>query len=157
MLYCCSDRADVQNVHILHLTTHEVILVTRVSESPFSEGWLEIKQRHNSLEMCVFTSAFLCVPLPFRTPPTPPPPLPRLSLRQGDGSRKGNGACVCNKGYAGSLCDSCNVTDHYEAYKDETKLVCSPCHKSCDGACAGVSELLGEGAVVLRRRLCRGE
>ncbi|XP_043212562.1 cysteine-rich with EGF-like domain protein 2 isoform X3 [Amphibalanus amphitrite] len=56
---------------------------------------------------------------------------------KGDGSRKGSGACACNKGYSGTLCNACNVTDHYEAYKDDNKLVCSPCHKSCDGACAG--------------------
>ncbi|MCL4122043.1 UNVERIFIED_CONTAM: hypothetical protein GTU68_054772, partial [Idotea baltica] len=53
----------------------------------------------------------------------------------GGGTRKGNGECDCNAGYEGELCTSCSV-GFYEAYKDETKVLCQPCHKACQGPCS---------------------
>ena len=62
---------------------------------------------------------------------------------KGSGTRKGNGKCSCNKvafhlvvfflsflnkEYGGDKCDQCS-SNHYESFRDETKLLCSPCHK----------------------------
>ncbi|CAG7728867.1 unnamed protein product, partial [Allacma fusca] len=55
---------------------------------------------------------------------------------KGAGTRKGNGDCSCDVGYAGKLCESC-AKDYYEAYKDDNKHLCSACHKSCLGGCSG--------------------
>ncbi|ODN00589.1 Cysteine-rich with EGF-like domain protein 2-A [Orchesella cincta] len=55
---------------------------------------------------------------------------------KGSGTRKGNGECSCETGYTGKLCDSC-AQNFYEAYKDTDKLLCSACHKACQGGCSG--------------------
>jgi len=55
---------------------------------------------------------------------------------KGGGTRKGNGKCQCSAEYSGELCDQCS-DGHYESFKDESKLLCSPCHKSCSGRCSG--------------------
>lgn len=44
----------------------------------------------------------------------------------GDGTRTGNGTCICNKGYSGSYCDECSA-NFYSA-----ENVCKPCHKACN-------------------------
>lgn len=53
---------------------------------------------------------------------------------RGSGTRKGNGTCLCDKGYKGDLCNDCDE-GFYEAYRDDEKLICSKCHVSCDGSC----------------------
>ncbi|KAL7642441.1 UNVERIFIED_CONTAM: hypothetical protein RMT77_007002 [Armadillidium vulgare] len=53
---------------------------------------------------------------------------------KGSGTRKGNGECDCNTGYEGSLCNKCS-SGFFEAYRDENKILCEPCHKSCDVYC----------------------
>lgn len=55
---------------------------------------------------------------------------------KGSGTRKGNGKCSCDSGYTGEVCNTCN-TGYYESFKDETKILCSECHKSCNGPCSG--------------------
>ena len=56
------------------------------------------------------------------------------SYVQGSGTRKGNGQCVCDKGYTGDLCQMC-AASFYESYKDEKKVLCTPCHSSCRDSC----------------------
>lgn len=53
---------------------------------------------------------------------------------KGSGTRKGNGKCVCDKGYSGDFCDIC-ADGFYESYRDTEKILCSPCHVSCVGKC----------------------
>jgi len=55
---------------------------------------------------------------------------------KGAGTRKGNGKCSCSKEYGGEKCDQCSM-GHYESFRDETKLLCSPCHKACASHCTG--------------------
>ena len=55
---------------------------------------------------------------------------------KGNGTRKGNGKCNCDNGYSGEKCEAC-AGGFYEAFKDENKLLCAPCHVSCDGGCSG--------------------
>lgn len=55
---------------------------------------------------------------------------------KGAGTRKGNGDCLCDKGYIGDTCLEC-ASGYYESYKDEETLLCSACHASCDGSCRG--------------------
>lgn len=67
---------------------------------------------------------------------------------KGDGTRKGNGKCQCDLGYLGDQCERCD-SGYYESYRDDTKLLCSECHRSCvkiDGCSGpgpkGTSEIL---------------
>ncbi|XP_066982385.1 cysteine-rich with EGF-like domain protein 2 isoform X2 [Macrobrachium rosenbergii] len=55
---------------------------------------------------------------------------------KGAGTRKGSGECACNPGYGGELCDSCTY-GYFQAYKDETKILCEQCNKACNGPCSG--------------------
>jgi protein disulfide-isomerase len=54
----------------------------------------------------------------------------------GDGTRTGDGACVCDRGYKGSLCDSC-IGGYYESFRDAKNLMCSPCFIACKDTCSG--------------------
>uniref|UniRef100_A0A1B0CLH5 protein disulfide-isomerase n=1 Tax=Lutzomyia longipalpis TaxID=7200 RepID=A0A1B0CLH5_LUTLO len=49
---------------------------------------------------------------------------------KGNGTRKGNGKCLCDTGYAGEGCTECAM-QFYEAFRDEEKILCSPCHAAC--------------------------
>ncbi|XP_053600717.1 cysteine-rich with EGF-like domain protein 2 isoform X2 [Plodia interpunctella] len=53
---------------------------------------------------------------------------------RGDGTRKGNGTCLCDPGYMGPNCEFCSV-GYYLAFKEDDKMLCSPCHISCMGGC----------------------
>ncbi|KAJ8956218.1 hypothetical protein NQ317_019074 [Molorchus minor] len=53
---------------------------------------------------------------------------------KGSGTRKGDGKCHCDRGYAGDYCDKC-ANSYYESYRDDKKLLCSECHISCEGDC----------------------
>jgi len=55
---------------------------------------------------------------------------------KGGGTRKGNGKCSCSKEYSGDQCDACS-SGFYQSFRDETKLLCSACHKACAGHCSG--------------------
>ncbi|XP_051172044.1 cysteine-rich with EGF-like domain protein 2 [Leptopilina boulardi] len=55
---------------------------------------------------------------------------------KGSGTRKGNGQCLCEKGYAASDCSECD-SGFYQVYKDENKFLCTACHSSCAGPCNG--------------------
>ncbi|KAF2367310.1 protein of unknown function DUF3456 [Trinorchestia longiramus] len=55
---------------------------------------------------------------------------------KGDGTRKGNGECQCDEGYNSTLCDVC-ASGYYESFRDDSKLLCSKCHKACNGPCTG--------------------
>lgn len=58
---------------------------------------------------------------------------------RGDGTRKGNGTCMCHGGYIGVNCDLCDI-GFYSSYKDKNKIICSPCHLSCAAACHGATQ-----------------
>lgn len=53
---------------------------------------------------------------------------------KGAGTRKGNGQCSCNIGYEGEQCNTC-ASSYFVSYKDDTKLLCSPCHHACKHTC----------------------
>lgn len=55
---------------------------------------------------------------------------------KGGGTRKGNGKCQCSAEYTGEMCNACSE-GHYQSFRDESKLLCSACHKSCSGHCTG--------------------
>lgn len=69
-------------------------------------------------------------------PGSPDKPCSGNGKCKGDGTRKGNGECLCDYGYVGALCSEC-AEGYYEAYKDDAKVLCSPCHKACKGGCTG--------------------
>ncbi|XP_041979117.1 cysteine-rich with EGF-like domain protein 2 [Aricia agestis] len=51
----------------------------------------------------------------------------------GEGTRSGNGSCICKNGYDGDACDKCKTNYFY----NEVAKTCDPCHKSCDGCHGG--------------------
>lgn len=53
---------------------------------------------------------------------------------KGSGTRKGDGKCVCTPEYSGDFCDEC-ASNYYESYRDDEKLLCSPCHPACQNEC----------------------
>ncbi|CAG4987181.1 unnamed protein product [Parnassius apollo] len=56
----------------------------------------------------------------------------------GDGTRQGNGTCICNRGFSGQFCESCA-----ENFYSIDKEYCKPCHKACNGC-------RGEGAAACK-------
>jgi len=59
---------------------------------------------------------------------------------KGDGTRKGNGACQCDKGYTGEYCDGCQKVGYFQKESDllvKDELKCEPCHRSCLDECTG--------------------
>lgn len=50
--------------------------------------------------------------------------IPTLTLKQGDGTRTGTGACQCDEGYNGTDCHVC-ADMHYEVERNEEQLTCS--------------------------------
>ncbi|VDL63790.1 unnamed protein product [Hymenolepis diminuta] len=58
----------------------------------------------------------------------------------GNGTRSGNGKCVCQKGYSGSTCDECNPRTHFQSFFENGSLNCIPCHPSCSGGCSDETE-----------------
>lgn len=55
---------------------------------------------------------------------------------RGDGTRKGNGTCHCDPGYVGENCGQC-AAGYFMSYRDDSKMLCSECHKACLGSCRG--------------------
>lgn len=52
----------------------------------------------------------------------------------GEGTRSGNGECICNQGHTGLNCSKCMpryYSDIVEETPNSTRVVCKPCHKSC--------------------------
>lgn len=52
-------------------------------------------------------------------------------LCNGEGTRKGNGSCICKKGFEGQFCEIC--AENYYITPEED---CKPCHKACNN-CRG--------------------
>lgn len=60
----------------------------------------------------------------------------------GEGSRTGNGTCVCKDGHSGPNCSSClpgyyssgkrtTIQTHRKGLQNEDEIICKPCHRSC--------------------------
>lgn len=57
---------------------------------------------------------------------------------KGSGTRKGNGHCQCETGFAGTTCDRCAQGFYQdEVLSKEDYLVCKACHKACLDQCTG--------------------
>ncbi|KJH51767.1 calcium binding EGF domain protein [Dictyocaulus viviparus] len=52
----------------------------------------------------------------------------------GDGSRLGNGTCVCDRGYSGNMCRKC-APDFYDKSKSNDSVECEKCFEACAGGC----------------------
>ncbi|XP_076448576.1 uncharacterized protein LOC143285214 [Babylonia areolata] len=76
----------------------------------------------------------------------------------GSGMRAGNGLCICDTGYKGSLCENCDER-HYEILRNETHTICKACHKSCKTTCTGDGPKdcydCGDGWKFVRDKGCR--
>ncbi|XP_050077914.1 cysteine-rich with EGF-like domain protein 2 [Anopheles maculipalpis] len=108
-------------------------------ESQIEEWWKNHQTTHPDLHrwLCV-EQATVCCPDGFYGPNCEPCPTCFGNGKcKGNGTRKGNGKCACDEGYAGDNCDSC-TEEYYPAFRDDTKLLCSRCHKACAaGGCTG--------------------
>ncbi|KAH8333912.1 cysteine-rich with EGF-like domain protein 2 isoform X1 [Drosophila kikkawai] len=127
----CSDPEVVNKDHCHNLANeHESLLedwfTHRQAESPDLHGWLCIEQ----LSVC-------CPPNTFGATCQPCSECNGNGKCKGAGTRKGNGKCLCDAGYAGPNCNECGA-EHYESFRDESKLLCTQCHAACgEGGCTG--------------------
>ncbi|RXM36669.1 Cysteine-rich with EGF-like domain protein 2-A [Acipenser ruthenus] len=53
----------------------------------------------------------------------------------GDGTRRGDGKCRCNKGYKGDFCLECD-DGYFNKERNDTFSLCTECHESCQ-TCSG--------------------
>ena len=44
-------------------------------------------------------------------------------MTQGEGTRKGEGTCKCDKGYKGELCNECDAK-YFESYRNSSYVYC---------------------------------
>lgn len=49
----------------------------------------------------------------------------------GEGTRQGNGTCICNRGYSGKNCEQCSKN-----FYSSSEATCKQCHRSCSD-CSG--------------------
>jgi len=50
---------------------------------------------------------------------------------EGSGDKQGSGACVCDEGYAGDLCNECGPR-HFKSFGNDTYTMCTPCANGCE-------------------------
>ncbi|KAL8593711.1 hypothetical protein ACOMHN_021893 [Nucella lapillus] len=76
----------------------------------------------------------------------------------GSGWRVGNGLCVCDSGYKGSVCENCDER-HFEVVRNDTHTICKPCHPSCRTTCTGEGPKdcydCGDGWKFIRDKGCK--
>lgn len=102
------------------------------------EEWWKNYQNQNLHQWLCVESIQVCCPSGFFGPTCEPCPTCFGNGKcKGNGTRKGSGKCACDEGYSGDNCDSCEA-EHYEAFRDAEKLLCTKCHKACAaGGCTG--------------------
>lgn len=140
-------RSEIRLVEILeNICTevdkgqHQCQSLAEENEALFEEYWKKqdtIKDLHNWL--CTENLKLCCLENHYGPNCTPCAGYPdRVCSNngkcKGSGTRKGNGQCSCNIGYEGESCDTC-AQSYFESYKDENKLLCSPCHQACQKTC----------------------
>ncbi|XP_014216889.1 cysteine-rich with EGF-like domain protein 2 [Copidosoma floridanum] len=111
-------------------------------ESQMEEWWFNNQDTHDFHDYLCIQNAKKCCPLNHYGPNCEPcngfpdSVCNNNGKCKGAGTRMGNGKCTCDKGYTGDVCFEC-ADGFYQSYKDEKKLLCSPCHKACKGSCSG--------------------
>ncbi|PNF21193.1 hypothetical protein B7P43_G05107 [Cryptotermes secundus] len=108
-------------------------------EQHIDEWWFQKQDEDLFKYLCIDTLKRCCPDNHYGANCNPCPGFPnnvcnKSGKCKGAGTRKGNGKCSCDPGYEGDFCNSCAAT-YYESYRDEEKLLCSPCHTSCQGPC----------------------
>lgn len=89
--------------------------------------------------VCIKELKFCCPRNSFGPRCTKCPQCGRNELCHGEGTRFGNGTCLCSEGHTGPKCSSCQRGYHAVIRKDEEPtgragdrlITCKPCHRSC--------------------------
>ncbi|CAG9855194.1 unnamed protein product [Phyllotreta striolata] len=110
-------------------------------EETLEQWWFKDQKSNPDLFefLCINTYKVCCPDLHFGKDCTPCPGYPDNICNnngkcKGAGTRKGDGKCHCEKGYTGDFCNNCSK-NYYQSYKDDKKLLCSPCHEACLEGC----------------------
>lgn len=111
------------------------------AEHSLEKWWFQHQKTNTDLFewLCIETLKHCCPPGHYGSSCLPCPGHPDNVCSgngrcRGAGTRKGNGTCDCDEGYAGITCGLC-ADSYYESYRDESKLLCSKCHMACLGSC----------------------
>lgn len=109
-------------------------------EHTIEDWWLNNQDENPDLHnwLCVETTAVCCPPNRFGPNCEQCNDCNGNGVCKGNGTRKGNGKCLCDKSYRGESCNECAL-QFYESFRDESKLLCSPCSVACrkDTGCTG--------------------
>lgn len=104
------------------------------------EKWKQHSQRVSFFDfVCIKELKYCCPRNSFGPKCTKCSPCNTNELCHGDGTRFGNGTCVCTEGHTGPRCASCKRGYHAVITKDsltsdgadDRLVVCKPCHRSC--------------------------
>ncbi|XP_026824622.1 cysteine-rich with EGF-like domain protein 2 [Ooceraea biroi] len=110
-------------------------------EAPIEEWWFKYQDIYPDIYdyICIERTKHCCPKEHYGSDCMPCPGYPdnvcsNNGKCKGAGTRKGNGSCLCDKGYVGDICSQC-APGYYESYKNENTLLCSACHMACEGPC----------------------
>lgn len=115
---------------------HECYMLAEKAEQMLENWWFQ--ENHNSVNLhtwlCIETLKHCCPSHHFGESCLPCP-LDKENMIcsghgrcDGEGTRQGNGLCICKRGYTGPYCEACSK-NYYKLFEGS----CERCDKACDG------------------------
>ncbi|XP_068956416.1 protein disulfide isomerase CRELD2 [Petaurus breviceps papuanus] len=112
------------------------------NEEYLEDWWFRQKKKHPDLFrwFCVETLEVCCLagtygPDCLECPGGSKQPCRGNGYCNGDGSRGGDGKCMCHLGYKGPLCMDC-VEGYFSTWRNDTHSICTVCNAACK-TCSG--------------------
>lgn len=136
--------SELRLVEIQEMLCHDIsrgelqcLTLAEEHEHDIEYWWKHQDEHPNFFQwLCIDTLKVCCPPNYYGKDCSPCSDCSNNGICKGNGTRKGNGKCNCDNGYAGEICQTC-ARGFYEAFRDESKLLCSQCHVACQDTCVG--------------------